>query len=258
MSPFVEVMTSRSAKGLRTASKGSIMTTSTITTASRTATCDPASRVTRSLLAYGVIAGPVYVTISLVQAFTREGFDLSRHQWSMLANGGPGWIQVANFVITGLMVIAFAVGLRRALQPGVGARWAPRLIGVYGAGLIAAGAFRADPALGFPAGTPDGPGAVSWHGLLHFAAGGIGFSCLAIACLVLARRFAAEGNRPWAVFSRVTGLVFVASFAMLASSGGLPAAKLLFTAAVVLVWTWLSAVAVDRYRRIGRTGRVQH
>lgn len=220
--------------------------------------CMAADRVTKSLLGYGVIAGPFYVLVTLAQAVTRDGFDLARHQWSLLANGGPGWIQVANFVLTGLMVIAFAVGLRRALQPGVGARWAPRLIGVYGAGLIAAGAFRADPALGFPAGTPDGPGAVSWHGLLHFAAGGIGFSCLAIACLVLARRFAAEGNRPWAVFSRVTGLVFVATFAMLAASGGLPAANMLFTAAVVLVWTWLSAVAVDRYRRIGSTGRVQH
>ena len=67
------------------------------------------------------------------------------------------------------MVIAFAVGLRRALTPGVGARWAPRLVAVYGAGLVAAGVFRADPALGFPVGTPDGPEPVSWHGMLHFA-----------------------------------------------------------------------------------------
>ena len=85
-------------------------------------TCDaqPADRVTSSLLGYGVIAGPMYVAVSLAQALTREGFDLSRHQWSLLANGGPGWIQIANFVVTGLMVIAFAVGLRRALAPGPG------------------------------------------------------------------------------------------------------------------------------------------
>jgi hypothetical membrane protein len=228
------------------------MTTSTITTASRTATttCDPASRVTRSLLGYGVIAGPVYVTISLVQAFTREGFDLSRHQWSMLANGGPGWIQVANFVVTGLMVIAFAVGLRRALESGRGARWAPRLIAVYGASLVAAGVFRADPALGFPVGTPEGPGTISWHGLLHFAAGGVGFTALAIACIVMGRRFAAEGSRGWAAFSVVTGVVFLTGFAMIASSGGSATATILFTAAVLLVWAWITAVAVNRYRRV--------
>ena len=120
--------------------------------------CTPADRVTKSLLGYGVIAGPFYLAVAVAQMLTREGFDLTRHQWSLLANGGPGWIQIANFVLTGSMVIAFAVGLRRALAAGVGAKWAPRLVGVYGASLIAAGVFRADPALGFPAGTPDGPG----------------------------------------------------------------------------------------------------
>ncbi len=128
--------------------------TSSAATDRRQGDCEPADRVTKSLLGYGVIAGPFYVVVALAQAVTREGFDLARHQWSLLSNGANGWIQIANFVVTGLMVIAFAVGLRRALEPGRGARWAPRLIGVYGASLIAAGIFRADPALGFPVGAP--------------------------------------------------------------------------------------------------------
>jgi hypothetical membrane protein len=157
--------------------------------------CEPADRVTKSLLGYGVIAGPFYVAVALAQALTRQGFDLGRHEWSLLANGAHGWIQIANFVLTGLMVIAFAVGLRRALASGattpVGARWAPRLIAAYGVGLIAAGIFRADPALGFPVGTPETT-PVSWHGMLHFVAAAVGFICLAIACFILARRYAAE------------------------------------------------------------------
>ena len=186
-------------------------------------TCDPEDRVTKSLLGYGVIAGPCCVVVSLAQALTRPGFDLSRHEWSLMANGERGWIQVANLVVTGLMVIAFAVGLRRALATGTGARWAPRLVAVYGVSLVAAGLLRADPALGFPAGTPAGPGPVSWHGTAHFEAGGIGFSCLAIACFVLAerssaRRYSAERRRGWARFSRLTGVVFLAGFAMVASA----------------------------------------
>ena len=82
--------------------------------------------ITRTLLAYGVIAGPVYVLVSLAQALTRAGFDLTRHPWSLLSNGGPGWIQITNFVATGLMTVALAVGLRRALRPGRGGTWAPR------------------------------------------------------------------------------------------------------------------------------------
>jgi hypothetical protein len=46
---------------------------------------DPDARVTRSLLGHGVLAGPVYVVASLTQALTRDGFDLTRHSWSLLA-----------------------------------------------------------------------------------------------------------------------------------------------------------------------------
>jgi hypothetical protein len=211
--------------------------------------CSPAQRVTRSLLGYGVLAGPFYVVVSLAQALTRDGFDLGRHQWSLLSNGSLGWIQITNFVLTGLMVVAAAAGLRRAFAGGPAARWAPRLVAGYGASMVAAGAFRADPALGFPAGTPEGPGEVSWHGMLHFAAGGIGFGCLAAACFVIARRYAAEGRRGRALWSRATGVVFLAGFAMVASSGGSEAGNLVFTAAVIAVWAWLSGVAADAYRR---------
>jgi len=224
-------------------------TTGTIGTTAAHGDCTPEERVTRSLLGYGVIAGPCYVAVTLGQALTRDGYDVTRHQASLLSNGSLGWIQITNFVLTGLMVVAAAVGLRRAFGTGPAGRWAPRLVAVYGASLVAAGVFRADPALGFPAGTPAGPGEVSWHGLLHFAAGGIGFTCLAAACFVVARRYAAEGRRGRAVWSRVTGAVFLAGFAMVASSGGSEAGNLAFTAAVVAVWAWLSAVCADAYRR---------
>jgi hypothetical protein len=214
--------------------------------------CTREDRITKSLLGYGVIAGPVYVTVSLTQAVTRDGFDLTRHAWSMLANGEHGWIQVANFLLTGLMVIAFAGGLRRALRPGIGARWAPRLIAGYGVSLMAAGVFRADPAQGFPVGTPEGAAPISWHGLLHFAAGGIGFTCLAIAGFVVARRFAAEGRPGWALYSRITAAVFLAGFGMLAAGGGTRVTIVGFTAAVTLIWAWMTAVSVDRYGIVAR------
>jgi hypothetical protein len=209
------------------------------------ANCDRTTSVTRSLLGYGVIAGPFYVAVSLAQALTRAGFDLSRHEWSLLANGSLGWIQVANLILSGAMSVAFAVGLRRA----TGRRWAPRLVAAYGLGLVGAGIFRADPSLGFPPGTPDGQGPVSWHGLLHFVFAGIGFLCMIAACLVVARAFARQGQRGWAAFSAVTGVAFLGSFAGVASSGsGQPVLIYTFIAAVVLVWTWMSALAVHLYR----------
>ena len=214
-------------------------------------TCDPRTRVTRSLLGYGVLAGPFYVTVSLAQAITRPGFDLSRHEWSLLADGPHGWIQITNLVLTGAMVLAFAVGLRRALVDGPAARWAPRLIGIYGASLVTAGAFRADPAYGFPAGTPDGPGAVSWHGILHMLSGAVGFVALAVACFVLARRYTRESRRVQALAARITGITFLLGFGAVAAGTGARVANLAFSAAVLVVWGWLATVAVDRYRAAG-------
>ena len=212
------------------------------------AACDPASRVTKSLLGYGVIAGPVWVAVSLAQALTRDGFDLRRHEWSLLADGHLGWIQVANFLLAGLMVLAAAAGLRRAFAGPGGSRWVPRLVAGYGLGLVGAGIFRADPARGFPVGTPDGPGAVSWHGMLHLVTAMIGFGCLIAACVVLGRRLSAEGRRAWAAYSLGTGVVFLAGFAGVASGSASVAINLAFTGAVLLAWAWVSAVSVHYYR----------
>ncbi|MGH3491124.1 MAG: DUF998 domain-containing protein [Actinopolymorphaceae bacterium] len=224
-------------------------TTRTDRAGRRDASCAPATRVTKSLLGYGVIAGPFYVVVGLCQALTRDGFDLTRHSWSLLSNGALGWIQITNFAVTGLLTGAFAVGLRRVLRPGRGATWAPRLVGAYAVSLCGAAAFVADPALGFPAGTPDGVGEVSWHGILHLVCGAVGFLCLIAACFVVGQRFAVEGRGGWAWFSRITGVVFFAGFAGIASGSGAPAFTLGFVAAVLLAWSWISAVSLHLYRR---------
>jgi Protein of unknown function (DUF998) len=73
---------------------------------------------TRALLACGVVAGPLFLAVALLQALTRDGFDLGRHPLSLLSLGELGWIQITNFVVAGLLSVAFAVGLRRVLHPG--------------------------------------------------------------------------------------------------------------------------------------------
>jgi hypothetical protein len=77
--------------------------------------------------------------------------------------------------------------------------------------------------------------------MAHFMAGGIGFSCFIAACLVLARRFHRAGEQRWVIFSRVTGLLFLAAFIGIASGSTGPA-TLAFVVAVLLSWTWLTMV----------------
>src|SRR2546423_12738794 len=97
---------------------------------------DLSTAATRLLLAGGVVAGPLFMGVSLVQAFARPGFDLRRHAISMLSLGDLGWIQTSNFVATGLLVLALAAGVRRALHPGRAGTWGPLLLGAYGVRLL--------------------------------------------------------------------------------------------------------------------------
>lgn len=150
-------------------------------------------------LGAGIAAGPLFIGLGLVQAFTRDGFDLGRHPLSLLSLGDFGWIQIANFVATGVLLLLYAVGIRKELHTGPASTWGPRLVGAQGIGVIMAGVFVTDAGAGFPAGAPAGaPEQISWHGILHE----VGFTVALVswfsACFVLRRRFAASGQRAWA------------------------------------------------------------
>jgi len=95
-------------------------------------------RRTRGLLSCGLAAGPVFVTAFLIQGATREGYRPSRHPVSSLALGPRGWVQAANFAVTGTLVLAAAAGLGRAADPALSSRAGRALIGAAGAGLIGA------------------------------------------------------------------------------------------------------------------------
>jgi hypothetical protein len=153
---------------------------------------------TRLLLACGIVAGPLFLVAGVLQAVTREGFDLSRHPLSLLSLGELGWVQITNFVVTGVLYVACAVGMRRVLHPGRGGTWGPLLVGGLGVGLILAGVFVADAGAGFPPGAPAGaPERLSWHGIGHtvgFAVANLG---MIVGCLVFVRRFAAARQWGW-------------------------------------------------------------
>ncbi|MEU8240376.1 DUF998 domain-containing protein [Actinoplanes missouriensis] len=142
----------------------------------------------RAAIASLAVAGPLWAAVSLAQVATRDGFDLMRHPLSLLSTGALGWIQIANFVLAGALLLAGAAAL-----PG---RWSPRLVRIAGAGMIAAGALVMDPGSGFPAGTPDTvPSTMSWHAIGHMAAGTVTFTALIAACYVLARHYSRPDAR---------------------------------------------------------------
>ena len=160
---------------------------------------------TQFLLRCGTLAGPFYLAVGLIQAFLRDGFDFGRHPLSVLANGPGGWVQTANFVLTGLMVLAAAIGFGRL--PGPKARGVTYFLCTFGIAMIVAAAFPADPVDGFPPGTPKGPPtSISTTGLVHFAAGSLGFAALGISCFFAGWAMWRRRVSSLAIFSFLSGV----------------------------------------------------
>lgn len=205
---------------------------------------------TQRLATAGACAGPLFVGLVAAQMATDPDFDLRHQPLSLLALGPHGWVQVANFVLTGVLVLFLAATVRRSWAGGAGGRWGPILLAVFGAGLVAAGVFLPDAALGYPAGTPDRiPADFSWHGTLHAVAPPVAFTALVGACLVAARRFRREQRRWWTAYSVATGLVSL----VLSAWPSADTAGVRLAVAAVLGLCWTTALAVH-LRRGAPTG----
>lgn len=195
------------------------------------------------MLSCGAAAGPLFLTTVLVQEATRHGFDSSRHPLSALSLGDLGWIQTTNFVVTGLLAAAGAVGARRALWFGRARTWGPLLLGIYGLALVAAAAFVTDPVSGFPAAGIDAA-PPSWQGQAHNTAALVSGLALDAASIVFARRFLSRGQHAWVAYSIAAVAADFAAAGIAAETGDFR--WLLLGGAVT--WTWASALSLKLFR----------
>ena len=208
---------------------------------------EPADRIATDVLLWGGVAGAVgFTVVFLVEGAVRNGYDPVRLAVSYLSLGDGGWVQVATFIVTGILVLGFAVGVRRALLGGLGATGVPVAIALAGAGLVIAGVFSTMPAFGYPPGTPDGfPSEIPATAYLHVLGALLLFGGLVAAPLLLARRLRADGARGAALGSVATAVVVLVFFgASSADPSGAPffptAAGLLQRVAIVAGLGWLA------------------
>ncbi len=171
---------------------------------------------TRLSLLAGVIAGPLFILVYLIEGAFREGYDPLRHPVSSLALGSRGWIQIASFIVTGSLYLALSYGLKKFLKTTPGGTWGPILIGAAGIGLIGAGVFSTDPLFGYPA---DGPFLLTQqttHGHLHNLFSFLVFIDIPVTCSVFRRRFKMLGEKRWANYSLISGIMMPLFFILAA------------------------------------------
>ncbi|MHC9295956.1 DUF998 domain-containing protein [Mycobacterium sp. LTG2003] len=217
--------------------------------------------VTAGLLTAGIVGGLLITVVSLTLAFTRPGFDVTRHGNSMLALGDLGWVQTADFIVYGLLMVAFAVGVKRGTAGAPGGTSAAVCVAVYGLlGSVVVGLNPADPGFGFPPGAPDGyPGAdeLSVPAKVHGIAGLIGFLAITCGCIAFARYFAHAADRLWALVSAAVGLAVFGVVVYLGLNSGAETTTFNYMPTWVVgtvLWLYIAAVAARLRSRSAAPG----
>ena len=185
-----------------------------------------------------------FVLVFLVDGATRPGYTASYQPVSALALGSRGWIQTSNFVITGSLMTAAALGAWQTTQSVV----ASALLAVFGLSLVASGVFPMGLTRGYPPGTsPDTPPNLSTRHRLHDFFGVLVFTSLPASCIAFGLSLS---DTSWAVYSFATATVLILLFLVFAAASerdsGL--AGLIQRSMILVGWTWIAILCLDLMR----------
>ena len=202
----------------------------------------------RLLLRCGLVAGPLFIGGILIQGKTRPDYSSLRHPVSSLSLGPRGWMQTANFAVTGGLSLGFVLGLSRTLCTQIRTRVGPVLLGGAAVGILGAAAFPTDPVSGYPPGTPDVPVRTTPLGALHELLAATAFLCVPAAALVFARAFIKQKERGWATYSAVSALSMLTTYALAGAGfrqrpGLVEIAGALQRFAIAVGFTWTTGLA---------------
>lgn len=173
------------------------------------------SIVTQRMLAIaGIIAPVMFWVLSITAGLIRPGYDPIRQFGSELGIGPHAWLQNVNFILFGLLEIAFAYGLHRGINHGQGSRIGPALLTIGGMAMVLVGIF------------PMSIGPHTLHGSIHARAAQVLYYALPLAFFVIAPRL--NEDRHWRGYSWYSALLGAIAFIL----------------ATLLVWglgpTWLA------------------
>jgi hypothetical protein len=207
---------------------------------------DAKSSLHRGLLRCGAVAGPLFVSVFLIEGARRPDYSPLRHPVSSLALGPRGWVQVANFAATGTLYLAGAVGLARSPGPTARSRIAAAALGATGIGLLGSAAFRTDPVSGYPPGTPAAPAQPTATGNLHTVAALPIFLGIPAAAAASAWQASRCGRPGWAAYSAATAVATLTGMGLAGQGFGqaprfVNHAGLFQRAAIVAGFSWLTA-----------------
>ena len=151
------------------------------------------------LVLAGVVGPLLFVLVFTLDGWWSPGYSpLSQSVSSLGTTETSAWIQNANFVVFGLLLITFAVGFSQLMREVVGKErvWMSTLLFILsGAGLVNDGFFTQDAV-------------TTLHGLLHALGFLVIFASLIVALLLIGRQLRTiTAWRGFGWYSTITGLL---------------------------------------------------
>jgi hypothetical membrane protein len=130
-----------------------------------------------TVLATSGIMGPIiFVAADIILGLLNPGYNFLHSSISSLARTELGWIQTLGFMVAGILVVLFAVGLFLGLRGGRAFRLGIAAMVLFALGLLLVGAFHADPS--------GGPS--TFEGMIHGVAAKLVFWLFPVAVLLMA------------------------------------------------------------------------
>ncbi len=199
----------------------------------------------------GVIAPILFTLIVTILGFLRPSYSHVSNTISELGSpGAPNAIvQDANFLVNGLLITAFAFGLRRGIPAAKSSR-GPALIGALGVVSFVGNAFLPISGAGSAATTTQ-----AIIDVTHISTAIAGFIAFIIATFVFSRLFRKDSMwQGYGTYSRVSGVlatIFLLSFilAEAAQSNLIGVIQRLFVG-VMLLWIEVMAIRLLRFQSV--------
>lgn len=153
-------------------------------------------------LGASIVAPILFALVVTVDGLVTPGYSAYNEALSYLSLGAYGWIQRVNFIVFGVLLLAFALGYTRAMRPILPRRWRNAVTACFflsDLGWMLAGVFVPDAYL-----APQD----STHAVLHQVASIIVFLPFALASLLQgARLVRTSGWRIYGGYCLVLGLI---------------------------------------------------
>ena len=194
-------------------------------------------RYQRFLAICGIIAPIIFIIILIIASLLRPDYShLTNFVSELGAVGAPyAIIQRINFVLTGILIVAFTFGLHRGIGDGKGSIIGPLLVAIFGLSAVMSGIFSTDTIQ---------PG--SFSDIMHSMSSAIGSVAAIIAFFTISERLEKDILwKPYRSFSIVIAIVAIIGSVVgvgILGAIGIPGLGQRLFLAVLFLWIEVMAI----------------